>query len=97
MVIDNSVGNIMLEDIDDVLEQIETDMLSGDYVRWAFLHPYDCKTVEITTCTAASDYLAFVHAVKDNVPSKLAGFALIMYRAEMSASGNDFALFAVQK
>ena len=97
MVIDNSVGNIVLVDVDDVLGQIEMDMLSGDYVRWSFLHPLDCKTVEITTCTSASDYLAFVRAVKDNVPSKIASFALIMYRAEMSASGNDFVILAVQK
>lgn len=97
MYIDNQVGDISLASIDDVLEQIETDMLSGDYVKWSFLHPCDCETVEITTLTSASDYLAFVHAVKDNVPSKLAGFALILYRVEISANGNEFELFGVQR
>ena len=97
MVIDNSVRDIELKNVDDVIKSIEIDMLSGDFVRWTYANPYDCEEVEISTCVSASDYLAFIRGVKAHVPSKLTGSALIMYRVQMSASGNEFALFGVQK
>lgn len=69
MVIDNSVRDIELKNVDDVIKSIEIDMLSGNYVRWTYVNPYDCEEVEISTCASASDYLAFIRGVEANVPS----------------------------
>ncbi len=97
MYIDNKVGDISLASIDDVCKSIEADMLYGEYIKWSYIDPEEMSVREITSCSNAKEYVTFVSTVKAIVPSKSAGFALIMYRVDMSPIENEYELFGVQK
>ena len=97
MVIDNSVAEIIMTDLEDVKEQIKNDMISGDYVKWSFIDPNNSKVREISTCVSASDYIIFILGLDASVPIKYMGCATLVYRCGMSAKGNDYTLLGVQR
>lgn len=96
MYIDNQVGDIVMASINEVCKSIESDMLSGDYVKWSYIDPDEMSVREITPCSNAKEYVTFVSTVKAIVPSKTTGRALIMYRVAIVPE-KDFELLGVQK